>query len=95
LPDGGCKRRVLALGKAGVERPLDVADVAALAEILVDEGVDVAKLQLDRRLDVVEADDPRKVGDDAQPAFKSALVVVCQFEDEQVFKDLASCAFCE
>jgi hypothetical protein len=56
----------------------------------VDEGIDVAKLQLDRRLDVVEADDPRKVGDDPQSAFKAALVVVGQFEDEQVFKDLRS-----
>ena len=47
-----------------VERLLDVADVGAVAEILVNEGIDVAELQLDRGMDVVEAHDPREIADD-------------------------------
>jgi hypothetical protein len=35
----------------------DVADVGAFAKVRVDEVVDIAELELDRRAHVVEADD--------------------------------------
>lgn len=56
----------------------------------MNESIDVAKLQLDRRLDVVEAHDPREVPDDPQSALQASLVIVRQFEDEQMFKNLGA-----
>ena len=47
---------------------LDVADVVAVAEILVDEVLHVAQLQLDRGADVVEAHDARVGRDDVEAA---------------------------
>ena len=51
------RRRSRRLRHLRVERLLDVADVGAVPEVLVDEAVDVAELQLDRRAHVVEAND--------------------------------------
>jgi hypothetical protein len=48
-------------------------------KVLVDEGVGIAELQLDRGAHVVEAHDAGKVGDDAQPALDPPPVVVGEF----------------
>ena len=55
--------------------------------------VDVAELELDRRADVVEADDLGVFADDLQAALDLAPVVVGQLQDEQVFKDIATCSY--
>jgi hypothetical protein len=71
LSDGVDQRRVFELREPGVKRTLDVADVCALTKVAMNESIDVAKLQLDRRLDVVETDDPREVPDDSQSALQA------------------------
>ena len=58
LADGFDQRGEVVLGQLRVERFLDVANVGAMAEILVDESVDVAELELDRGADVVESGPP-------------------------------------
>ena len=67
-----------------VDRLFDVAHVGAAAMVAMDEAVDVAELQLDRRVDVVEADHPPEIADDLQPALELAPMVVRQLEYEQV-----------
>jgi hypothetical protein len=47
--------------------------------IAVNERVDVPELQLDCRMDVVEANDTPKIADDFQAALKLAPVIVRQF----------------
>ena len=63
-------------------RFLDVAYVVAFAEILVDERVDIAKLQFDRRTYVIKADDLGIVTDDLQPALQVSQMVVSHFQDK-------------
>ncbi len=58
-----------------------------VAKILVDEIIDVAELELDRRADIVEAHDLRVLTDNLEPALEVAEVVVGQLEDEQFVKD--------
>ena len=59
----------------------------------MDEGVEVAVLELHRGLDAVAAGDLAHLGDDAQAVLDVALVVVGHLEDEeQVRKGLWSCA---
>ena len=89
LADGVDQRRVVLVGQPGVERLLDVADVVAVAEVLVDEVVHVTELQLDGGAHVVEAHDPRVVRDDLEAALDAAPVVVRQLQDEQIFEDVA------
>ena len=55
LPDRLDQRRVVVVGQLRVQRLLDVADVGAVAEILVDEVAHVAELELDGGAHVVEA----------------------------------------
>ena len=76
------------VGEAGVEGLFDVADVGAVDEILVDEVLDVAELELDAGADVVEADDLRELLDDLEAALEAAEVVVRHLQHEQVFKDV-------
>jgi hypothetical protein len=65
--------------QAGVEGFLDIADVIAFAKVLVDKGVGIAELQLDRGAHVVETHDAGKVGDDSQAALDPPPVVVGEF----------------
>jgi hypothetical protein len=90
LSDGVDQRRVFELREPGVKGALDVADVCALTKVAMNESINVAKLQLDRCLDIVETNDPREVPDDSQSALQVALVIVRQFEDEQMFKNLCA-----
>ena len=53
----------------------------------MDELLDVAKLQLDRRADIVVAHDGGVVADDLQSAVDAAQMVVGELEDEQVFEN--------
>ena len=68
--------------QARVERLLDVADVVALAEVLVDEAVDVAQLQFDGGTHVVEAHNLSVVTDDLQAALEIAQVIIRHFQYE-------------
>ena len=56
--DEGCEMLV---GEAGVEGFFDVADIGAVDEVLVDEVLDVAELELDGGADIVEPDDLREL----------------------------------
>ncbi len=73
-----------------VECLLDVADVGAVAVRRVDEGVDVAELQLDGGAHVVVAHDLREVGHDPTTAVDAPQVVVGQLENEEVLEDVAA-----
>jgi hypothetical protein len=88
LLDGLYQCPVFGLAEPGGLGLLDVADVFATAEILVDEVVGLAELQLDGGPHIVEADYLGEVIDDAQAPVHAAPVVVGQFENEQVFKDV-------
>jgi hypothetical protein len=54
----------------------------------VDECTHIAELQLDRRAHVVEAYDLSKLLDNSETAIDTAEVIVGQFENEQVLKDV-------
>ena len=69
--------------QAGAHGLGNVTNVAALPKLAVHEGVNVAELELDGRLDVVVANDPPVVVDDPQPPFEIAPMIVGQFENEQ------------
>ena len=74
---------------AGVFGLFDVMQFAVAAILGVDEGVHVTELELDRRPDVVVADDGRMVAADLEPALDAAPVVVGQFQDEEVLEQIA------
>jgi hypothetical protein len=61
----------------------------------VDEGLDVAKLQLYGRPDVVEPHDASVIVNDAQAALDVAEMIVGHFEDEQVFEDFETHDGCQ
>ena len=88
LAYGAHQAGVVCFFEAGIERLLDVADIVTLAEILVNEGIHIAQLDLDGGTHVVEADDAREVGDDAQAALEPPPMVIGKFENEEVFKYL-------
>ena len=67
---------------------LDVADVVAVAEVLVDEAVDVAQLQLDGGADVVEAHHLRVGSDDLEAALYVSQMVVGQLQDKQLIENI-------
>ena len=75
--------------EAGVFGLLDVAQFGVAAILGVDEGIHLAELELDRRPDVVVADDGGMVADDLEPALDAAPVVVGQFQDEEVLEQIA------
>ncbi|MNG21237.1 hypothetical protein D3C84_1055780 [compost metagenome] len=52
----------------------------------MNEFIHITKLQLDGRLDVIEARNRTVITDDFQPAFQPAPVIVGKFQDEQVLK---------
>ena len=89
LPRDGHAREVR-LGQFGVFRFLDVTDVLVAFEVLVHELLDITKLELDGRLDVVVADHGGVIADDLQATFQATPVVIGQFEDEQVFEDFVA-----
>jgi hypothetical protein len=55
--------------------------------ILVNEGVDVAELQLYRGLDMVAPNDSAKLIDDPQSPIGLPPVIVGEFKDEKVIED--------
>ena len=57
-----------------------------LAIILVDEAIDIAKLQFDRGAHVVESYHLAEISNDLQAAFETAPVVVGKLKDEKIFK---------
>ena len=52
------------------------------------ERVDVPELEFDRGAYVVEANDPRVVGDDLDAALDAAPMVIRHLEHEEVFEDV-------
>jgi hypothetical protein len=74
--------------EARVHGLLDVADIVAVAEVLVDEAVDVAQLQLDGGADVIEAHHLRVGSDDFQPALYVSEMVVGQLQDKQLIENI-------
>ena len=61
----------------------------AVAEVLVDEAVEIAELQLDGGAHVVEPHDPAVLADDLQPALEAALVIVGHLQHEEIFEDVS------
>ncbi len=78
--------REIGFRQLGLLRLLDVTEVLVALEAAMDEFVDVAKLQLDRRFDVVVANDGGVVADDSEAALELAQVIIRQLEHEQVFE---------
>ena len=73
--------------QAGFGEPLDVLDVGPALEIRVDEGVELAELELDREGEIVAAGQGCEFVDDAEPMLDVAHVVVGELEDEQALRD--------
>ena len=82
MADGLHQFGVILRLEARVKRFLDVADVVPVAEILVDETVDIAQLQLDGGAHVVEAHDLGIIADNLQAPLQVAQVVISHFEYE-------------
>jgi hypothetical protein len=74
--------------EARVEGFLDVADIVAVTEVLMDEAVDVAQLQLDGGADVIEAHHLRAGSDDFQAALYVSQMVVGQLQDKQLIENI-------
>jgi hypothetical protein len=74
--------------EARVEGFLDVTDIVAVAEVLMDEAVDVAQLQLDGSADVIEAHHLRAGSDDFQAALYVSQMVVGQLQDKQLIENI-------
>ena len=68
--------------QARVDGLLDIADIVALAKVLVNECVHITQLQLDGGAHVVEAHDLSIVADDLQAALHVAQVVIGQLQYE-------------
>ena len=77
------RRRKSRAGRRVAEEARDVLHVGAACVVGVDEGVEVAVLELHRRPYAVAPGDPTHLGDDAQPVLHVALVVVRDLEDEE------------
>ena len=61
---------------------LDIANIVALAEVLVNEIVDIAQLQLDGGAHVIEAHNLRVVADDLEASLQIAKVVIGYLKNE-------------
>ena len=73
-------------GQLGVFGFLDVAEILIAFELRMDELIDVAELQFDRRFDVVVANDYRMVVNDLKSALEAAPVIVGEFERKRFSK---------
>lgn len=82
LTDGLDEGGVLVVGEAGVEGLLDVTEVGAAYEVLVNEVLDVAELEFDAGPHVVETDDLRELLDDLEATLNASEVVVCHLENK-------------
>lgn len=60
----------------GINGLLDIADIAAIAKILMNEIIDVTKLQFDRRPHIICPDDFSEIVNDFQAALDLAPMVV-------------------
>lgn len=89
LTDGLDEGGVVGLGHPGVKNALDVADVGAFPEVLVDESVHVAELEFDSGADVIEAHYSTMFMHNLKSPIEATLVVVRHFQDEEVFEDVA------
>ncbi|MNJ32546.1 hypothetical protein D3C77_272130 [compost metagenome] len=86
IPDFLDHSRKFSLAELGVFGFLDVAQLRIAFEVRMNKLIDITKLQLDGRLDVIETRNCTVITDDFQPAFQPAPVIVGKFQDEQVLK---------
>ena len=82
-------QREMLLRQPRLQDALDVADVVAVAKVLVDEAVEIAELQLDGGAHVVEPRDPAVLADDLQTALEAALVVAGNLQHEEILEDVS------
>ena len=66
---------------------LDVPNVGASAIIAVDERIHIAKLELDRGMDIVEPHHTSKITDDLQSTIKTSPMIIGELKHEQVFEN--------
>ena len=65
----------------------DVADIARTLEILMNETLDITKLEFDGRAHIVEFNDLSEVIDDLETAIKTPPMIVGKFENEKILKN--------
>ena len=80
---GGDQPAEIAGREPGRQEAGDVLDVGPVQVVRMDEGVEIAVLQLHRGLYPKAPGDAAHLGDDAQPMLHVALVVVRDLEDEE------------
>ena len=79
----------MGLGKLRLGHALDITNIATILEILMDEFVQVPKLEFDGRPNIIESHDARMLADNLKTPLQITEVIIGHLQDKEIFKNIA------